>query len=159
MSAPQGFEGAIPGTWICQGCGANYRETDPDLITGHVEYCDYVDGAGHPRRMTVKFSVVHYYIVTVDGPELAMAAGRRQPADIFGPVDEDGPECAVCGLPLELADEGYEHAAVDSGQQHAPVVSDLTHLAEYLFGLAEENGPAEADGVEIADIYPEEHSR
>lgn len=161
---PPGWHG--DGTWICQGCSAVYQESETDLITGHVEYCDYTDDAGWPRQLMVKFSVIHYYLVPVDGPALAEAAGGRQPSDIYGPADEDGPACAICDGALEVsglgADAGYVHAE-DSDDAHTPVLASSAKLAQYLYSLAAEHGPAArraylADSVEISDIYPEESS-
>jgi hypothetical protein len=40
-----------PGVWTCPGCGAQFDDTQADLIVDHVQiFCDRVDGAGNPVR-------------------------------------------------------------------------------------------------------------
>lgn len=106
------------GFWACPGCGTTHSGDDPDLITGHVQQCDYVDGAGQPVELTVKFSAVNWHIVRISSDRLAAVTGGRPFADLRGPVDEDD----------------------DSG------------LEELLAELADEAGPAMADGYEVGNV-------
>lgn len=94
----------VPGTWRCPGCGTPYSEGDPDLIVRHVSECNYVDGSGQEYDVTLKWSVVHWYIGTVKSSALAAAAGSRPFTDLAGAVldpDDDDPDA---GLPTYLDD-------------------------------------------------------
>jgi hypothetical protein len=75
--------------WTCQGCGTTHSTADPDMITGHVGDCDYVDGAGQPVDLTIKFSAVHWYITRVRSDRLAQVTGGRPFTELRGPVDDD----------------------------------------------------------------------
>jgi hypothetical protein len=111
-------------TWACPCGRASYSENDPDLIVRHVSECDYVDGAGQPIDLAVKFSVVHYYIATVRSDKLAEVTGGLPFRDLRGQV-EDGFE-----------DENNKEA-----------------VAEFLNSLTEAEGPVEADGFEVHRVY------
>lgn len=111
-------------TWTCPGCAKSCSDDDPKAIVGHVSECDYVDGAGQPIDLNVKFSVVHYYIAAVRSGKLAEVTGGLPFRDLHGRV-EDGFE-----------DEDTEEA-----------------VAGFLSSLAEAQGPAEADGFEISRVY------
>lgn len=117
-------------TWICPGCTKPYSEDDPKAIVRHVSECDYVDGAGQPIDVHVKFSVVHWYITAVRSDELAEVTGGLPFRALLGRV-EDGFE-----------DEGTEDA-----------------VAGFLHTLTEDAGPAEADGFEISDVYDARRDR
>jgi hypothetical protein len=111
-------------TWTCPGCAKPYPEDDPKAIIRHVSECDYVDGAGQPIDVHLKFSVVHWYITAVRSDTLAEVTGGLPFPALLGRV-EDGFE-----------DEDTEDA-----------------VAEFLNTLTEDAGPAEADGFEISDVY------
>lgn len=121
-------------TWHCEGCDTAISENNPDMIVDHVrDYCDYVDGAGKPVKMTIKFSMVMHCIATVDGARLAEAASGRQPAAILGLVgDED-------------RDEDDELANDKDGRTAA--------LLEFLEEI-EETASGYPSGYEIHDVYP-----
>jgi hypothetical protein len=112
------------GTWTCPGCQSPYPQDDPALIAAHVRDCDHVDGAGQPLDVTIKFSVVNWYIAKIRSDRLAAATGGLPFRALPGPV-EDG-----------FDDEATEQA--------------VTALLE---SLAEAEGPASADGLEIGDVY------
>jgi hypothetical protein len=114
------------GFWACPGCGATHSGDDPDLVTGHVQQCDYVDGAGQPVELTVKFSSVNWYIARIRSDRLAAVTGGRRFAALRGPVGGDDD---------------------DSG------------LEELLAELADDAGPAMADGFEVGDVYPAAQDR
>ncbi len=85
-------------TWTCPGCGASYSENDPDLITGHVAACDYVDGSGHEYDVTIKWSVTRWHMATVKLSDLAAAAGARPLTDLRVRVldpDDDDPDAEL----------------------------------------------------------------
>lgn len=93
-------------TWTCPGCGTSYSQNDPDLITGHVSQCDYVDGSGQEYRVTVKWSVTHWHAATVSSSGLAAATGARPFAELTGrPLDRDdvGPDAELPAYLDELA--------------------------------------------------------
>jgi hypothetical protein len=92
-----------PNYWACPGCGSTYSTGDPDLITGHVRDCDYVDGAGQPAELTVKFSATCWYIARIPAGPLAAASGAMPFADLRGPADEDDTE--LTEFLSDLADE------------------------------------------------------
>jgi hypothetical protein len=96
-------------TWTCPGrCGTSHSQNDPDLIVAHVRECDYVDGSGQEYDVTVKWSVVHWYVTTVRSSDLAAAAGAQPFAKLTGYVldpDEDDPEVGLPGYLDELAGE------------------------------------------------------
>ena len=117
-------------TWACPGCTKPYPEDDPKAVVRHVSECEYVDGAGQPIDLAVKFSVVHWYIAAVRSDNLAEVTGGLPFADLRGRV-EDGFE-----------DEDTEEA-----------------VAEFLDSLAEAVGPAESDGFEISDVYDARRDR
>jgi hypothetical protein len=77
--------------WTCPGgCGTSHSETDPDLVAAHVKECDYVDGSGQEYYVTVKWSVVHWYVTTVRSSDLAAATGARPFTELTGrPLDPD----------------------------------------------------------------------
>lgn len=79
--------------WACPGCGHTYSDNNPDMITEHVQRCDYVDGAGNPVKMTVKWSSVHWYLAEIDVTELAEAHGLPLPpvAKLLGELDDGDP--------------------------------------------------------------------
>jgi hypothetical protein len=111
--------------WHCPGCGDVRSGTDADEITRHVAGCDYVDGAGQPVELTLKFSHTAWHIVRIRSDQLAEVTGGMPFGRLRGPV-EDGPD-----------DEETEDA-----------------ITEFLTGLAYEDEPAETDGYEIGDVYP-----
>lgn len=75
--------------WACPGCGTTHSTGDPDLITGHVRDCDYVDGAGQPAELIVKFSATCWYIARIPSGGLAAASGARPFAELLGSAEED----------------------------------------------------------------------
>lgn len=117
-------------TWTCPGCTRPYSEDDPKAIVRHVSGCDYVDGAGQPADLHVKFSVVHYYLAAVRSDTLAGVTGGLPFPALLGRV-EDGFE-----------DEDTEDA-----------------VAAFLNTLTEDVSPAGADGFEISDVYDARRDR
>ena len=79
----------FPNYWACPGCGTTHSTGDPDLITGHVRDCDYVDGAGQPAELIIKFSATCWYIARIPSGGLAAASGARPFTDLLGLVEED----------------------------------------------------------------------
>lgn len=116
-------------TWSCPGCLKPYPD-DPNAVVVQIGECDYVDGAGQPIDLHVKFSVVHYYPVAVRSGELAEVTGGLPFPDLLGRV-EDG-----------FKDEDTEDA-----------------VAGFLNALSQADGPVEADGFEISDVYDARRDR
>ena len=116
-------------TWTCPGCSTSYSQNDPDLITGHVRECNYVDGSGREYDVTVKWSVTHWYVATVRSSELAAATGARPFTDLTGHVldeDDDDPDAE---LPTYLDDlaahaepesDGWEISDIYDAQRDQP---------------------------------------
>ena len=116
-------------TWTCPGCGTSYSQDDPDLITGHVSQCDYVDGAGREYDVTVKWSVTNWHIATVKSSDLAAATGTRPFTDLTGYVldpDDDDPDAGLPGYLDELgADrepetDGWEISSIYDARRDQP---------------------------------------
>lgn len=82
-------------TWTCRGCERSYQdpEQNPELVTGHVADCDYVDGAGNPVPLSVKWSSVHWYHIEITPDELRAAYGGPLPPveDLLGEWGGDDP--------------------------------------------------------------------
>lgn len=104
------------GIWACRGCGSTYSDSDADLITDHVQRCDYVDGAGEPVELTVKFSAVNWFIVRVRSDRLADVTGGRPFADLRGPVGEDG--------------DGLEQLLSGLAEEDGPVLADRFEVGD-----------------------------
>jgi hypothetical protein len=94
-------------TWTCPGgCGTSHSQNDPDLIVSHVGQCDYVDGAGQAYPVTVKWSVTHWYVATVNSSDLAATTGARPFTQLTGRVldlDDDDPDAELPAYLDELA--------------------------------------------------------
>lgn len=101
-------------TWECPGCGTPYPQAHPDLITGHVRDCDYVDGTGQAYDVTLTWSVIRQHAATVRSSDLAAATGGRPFDRLAGVIldpDDDDPDA---GLP-DYLDELAAGAGSDRG--------------------------------------------
>lgn len=116
--------------WTCPGgCGTSHSQDDPDLIVRHVSDCDYVDGPGQEYAVTVKWSVTHWYITTVNSSDLAAATGARPFTELTGrPLDlDDGdPDVKLAAYLDELADgcdpepDGWKLGALYDARRDQP---------------------------------------
>lgn len=110
--------------WTCAGCASSYSDDNPDVIVRHVNDCDYVDGAGRPVVLLVKFSGRGHYMARVRSDELAEVTGGLPFRALRGPVEDGYPD---------------EDAA--------------DRITGFLSSLTEAAGPAEVARFEISDVY------
>lgn len=76
--------------WHCKGCGESYSENDADCIVDHVQACDYVDGAGEPVTVVVRWAEVRWHIAKVAATDLAAVTGSRPFAQLRGEASLNG---------------------------------------------------------------------
>ena len=106
MTSEHATEHQAADAWDCPGCGTSYPQGDPDLITGHVRDCDYVDGTGQAYDVTLKWSVIRWHAATVRSSDLAAATGGRPFARLAGTIidpDDDDPDADLPDYLDELA--------------------------------------------------------